>query len=101
MLSVFNFARTGRPGVRIPVGSKIFLFSESSRQALGPPSLIPNTYRATFPAVKRPRREVNHSPSSSSKTEWSCTSIPPVCLHCVDTENFTFYLILQISLDVL
>jgi hypothetical protein len=37
-------------------------------------------------------REVNHSPSPSAavKFEWSDTSIPPIRLHGVDKDNFTF-----------
>jgi hypothetical protein len=47
--------------------------------------------------VKRPGREANHSPPSSSevKNEWSYTSTPPVRLHGVvlikkHRDNFTF-----------
>jgi hypothetical protein len=41
--------------------------------------------------VKQPEFAVNHSPPSSAEVtnEWSA-SAPPVCLHIVDRENFTF-----------
>jgi len=44
----------------------------------GPPSLLSSRYRGAFsPEVKRPEREAEHSPSSSSKFKnaWSYTSI--------------------------
>jgi hypothetical protein len=44
---------------------------------------------SSFPGLKRPRREVNHLTSISCRV-WSCTSVPPVCLHGMDTENRTF-----------
>jgi hypothetical protein len=46
----------------------------------GPPSLPINGHRGSFPEVKWPEREVNHSPPSSAevKNEWSFTSIPPL-----------------------
>ena len=31
-----------------------------------------------------------NAPSADVKKEWSCTSDPPVCLHGVQKENFTF-----------
>jgi hypothetical protein len=44
------------------------------------------------PGEKRPRRQSDHSTLSSAviKNEWSYTSIPPICLHCVHWDNFTF-----------
>ena len=58
----------------------------------GPPSLLLNGYRVSFPRVKWPLREVNHSPPSSAevKNKWSYTSTPPICIHGVDRENFNF-----------
>jgi hypothetical protein len=49
----------------------------------------------SFPGVKRPGRQVYHSPPASTevKDEWSCTSAVPVCLHGVDRYSFTFFLI--------
>jgi hypothetical protein len=42
--------------------------------------------------VKQLRYEVNHSPASSAevKNEWSYSSNPPVCLHGIQRDTFTF-----------
>jgi hypothetical protein len=42
--------------------------------------------------VKRPGREPDHSPpySAEIKYEWIYTSTPPIRLHDVDRDNFTF-----------
>jgi len=55
--------------------------------------------RGYFPWVKRSRSEVNHSPRSSAevKDKWSYTSTPPICLHGLDREHFTFYLTLYLD----
>jgi hypothetical protein len=60
----------------------------------GPPSLLYNGYRVSFPGVKRPGRNVNHSPLSTVdvNNEWRYTSTPPLHLHGVSREVFTFYL---------
>jgi len=54
-----------------------------STPALGSPSLLFNGYLGSFPGIKRPERETNHSPSSSAevKNGWIYTSAPPICLH--------------------
>jgi hypothetical protein len=46
--------------------------------------------QGSFPGLKRPEREVNHSiPSSYEvKNEWSYTAIPPVWFHDVKRDNF-------------
>jgi hypothetical protein len=48
-------------------------------------------YRGSFPMVKRPRRQVNHSPPSIAevKHEWSYTFTSPLSLCGVDVEIFT------------
>jgi hypothetical protein len=58
----------------------------------GPSSLVFNGYRGSFPGVKRPQREVDHSSPSSAvvRNEWSYTSAPPICLHGMDMDNSTF-----------
>jgi hypothetical protein len=66
-------------GVRVPVGSNIFLFSTSSRPVPGPtqPHIqwVPG---ALSPGVKRPEREADNSPPSSAevKKTWIYTSTP-------------------------
>jgi hypothetical protein len=70
--------------------------AKTSKPALKPTHLpTPWVPRAVSPWVKRPRRKVNHSPSSSAeaRNEWSCTSAPPLYLHGVDEDNFTLILL--------
>jgi len=54
--------------------------------------------RVLFPGVKRPGREVNHSPptSAKAKNEWSYTSNPPSRLHGVDRKNLLFTFLQQV-----
>ena len=44
--------------------------------------------------------ETDHWTSSSTdvKSEWSCTSTPPTCLHGKVKDNFTFYIYILLSL---
>jgi hypothetical protein len=64
-------------GVRVPVGSRIFLFYTSSRPVLGPtqPPIqwVPG---ALFPGVKRQRREADHSSPTIAEVNktWIYTS---------------------------
>ena len=61
--------------------------SETSRSALGSTQPTVRWVSGLFSAVKRPGRNVDHTPLSSAeiKNEWSCTSIPAMCL---DSDNF-------------
>jgi hypothetical protein len=54
-------------GVAVPSPgrAKNFLFSTSSRLALGPTQPYFQWVPGTFPGVKRPRREAHHSPTSA------------------------------------
>jgi hypothetical protein len=57
----------------------IFFFATASRETLGPTQpLIQWVPAPVTPGVKRPAREVEHSPSSSAeiKNPWSYTSTP-------------------------
>jgi hypothetical protein len=59
---------------------EIYLLSTSSRLDLGSTSNLSfNRYSGSFPWVKRPGRDVDHSLLSSGevKTEWSYTLFPP------------------------
>jgi hypothetical protein len=66
--------------VRVPVRSRIFSFSTSSRPALGPTQppgqCAPG---ALFPGVKRPGRKADHSPPTSAEVKkmWIYTTTPP------------------------
>jgi hypothetical protein len=68
-----------RAGVSIPGMGREFFFSSPRPDLLwGPPNLLSDVYRgAISPGIKRPGREANHSPSSSTefKNAWSYTSI--------------------------
>jgi hypothetical protein len=67
-------------------GLGILLFTTVSRTALGPtqPPIQWGT-RGSFPGVKRPGCEADHSPLSSVevKNAWSYTSTPPIRIHGV------------------
>ena len=68
-------------------------FSSPKRpdQLWGPPRLIFNWYRRSFPGVRRQGRDVDYSlPSSAEvKNKWSYKSTSPVCLHRVHKDNVT------------
>jgi hypothetical protein len=66
-------------GVLVPVGSRIFTSLYRLERLWGPPSLLFNGYWGSFPGVKRPRREPDHSPPASAeiKKTWIYTSTPP------------------------
>ena len=61
------------PGIEFRQRNQIFLFSQTTTPALSPHSLIFNGYRRSFPEVKRPKSEADHSPPSSAegKNKWS------------------------------
>jgi hypothetical protein len=65
--------------VRFPAGAGNFLFTTASRTALGP-TQPPNSWvpGVLSLGVKRPDREADHSPPSSTdvKNAWSYTSTP-------------------------
>jgi hypothetical protein len=77
-------------------GLGIFLFTTMSRMALGPTQLpIPWVPAALSLEVKRPRREADHSPPSSSEVQnvWSYTSTPQYFMAwCIvkHRDNFIF-----------
>lgn len=64
-----------------------------------PTSPLLYEYRVSFPRVKQPRSEANHSPLSSDqvKIEWSYNSTPLICLLRVDRKNFTLTFCLYIK----
>jgi len=66
---------------------------KGSNRPWGPLSLLYSEYRSSYLGVKRPRREVGHSFSSSVevKNEWSYTTVPPcMCLHAPHRVNSIF-----------
>jgi len=60
-------------------------------QVLGPPSLLSKGYLVSFPWVRRPGREVNHSHPSRARVtnKWRHTSTLTVCIHGVERGKFT------------
>jgi hypothetical protein len=75
--------RPGRFGVQTPVGAKrLRLLHSRPYRPYGPPSLLCNGYRGSFPRVKRPERGVDHPPPSSAqvKNVYSYTSTPSLWL---------------------
>ena len=90
-----------RSGVRILTGATRFLFYTQRRDRLrGPVSFQFSGYRGSLSGMKRPGRDVDHSPVSSAqlKNVRIYTSTPPVCFDSVDrgTLFFTFFLISSI-----
>jgi len=83
----------GRTGTRISVEEEIFSSLKRTDQLCVAPSLVFNLYRGSFPGrIKRPGGTAYHFPPSRAeiKNEWSYTSIPPIYLHSVERDNFTF-----------
>jgi len=56
------------------------------------PASYPMGTWGSFPGLKWPGREVNHSPSPNVEVtnEWSCTSNSPTCLQCMGRKHYTF-----------
>jgi hypothetical protein len=81
--------RPSNPGCR-----RFFLSSKRPYWLWGPPSLLFDGYRRSFPGLIRSGRDVNHSPQSSAeiKNEWRYTSSPLICLHGVDRENIALFI---------
>jgi hypothetical protein len=71
-------------GVRVPVGSRIFSSPRRPDQLWGPPSLYPIGAGDLSLGVKRPGREVDHSPLTNTEVKkmWIYTSTP-IRLHGV------------------
>jgi hypothetical protein len=81
--------------VLFPAGVKNFyLFQSVQTCSLAHPSSSSANKSGSFLGVKRPGREVDHSPLSSdeAKNEWSYISTPPIYLNGVNRDSFTFTL---------
>jgi hypothetical protein len=66
-------------GVRVPVGSRIITSPRRPNGFGVHPTSYPKGTGSSFPGVKRPGREVNHSPPTSAEVKkmWIYTSTPP------------------------
>jgi hypothetical protein len=89
--------RADRSGVRIPAWAKRFLLTKMSRPALESNQPLIQRVPNTFPPIKRPVHEADHSPPSrvEVKNGWSRASAHPLCLHGVDKDYFTFNFTLE------
>ena len=84
------------------MGKRVFSSVGRPNRPWRPPSLLFNWYREFFPGVKRPGRQVNHSPPSSDdiKNKWSCTSTTLICLNGVDREKSTFAFLSRFATNI-
>lgn len=82
--------RAWRSGLRIPLRTRNFSFPKRPDRLWGPPTLLFNEYRYSFPRGKT--AEVNHRyPSTAEvKNEWIYTSSPLIRLPGIDLEHFTY-----------
>jgi len=85
--------RAGQSRVRILAEARNLSSPNHVDQHCGPPGHLFNKHQGSFPWVKWPECDVYHTPPSSAKvkSEWSYTATPPICLHGMDRDNFTFY----------
>ena len=72
---------------------RVFLFSLKSTLTVRSNQAPTQRYQDSFSGVKRPGREVYHSPPSAAevKKEWSYNSTFPTCLHIVNSDNSILY----------
>jgi hypothetical protein len=80
--------RAGRSGVRTPWRGVGEIFRFQQVRPRGPPRLLYNGHRVSFPGVKRPGRDVNHPPPSSDVVEYGKSiPVPPLyaCPACYGT----------------
>lgn len=89
-------------GFECQYGQDIFLFSGTSRSAVGTTHFPIQWVPGFFPGVNRPGREVNHSPPSSDdvRNKWSCTSTALICLNDVYRENFAFAFLSRFAINI-
>jgi hypothetical protein len=83
-----------------PSGGKIFCSHPD--QPWGPPSLLCNGYRVSFPRVKQPGRGVDHPPTHPHlvpglKKEYSYTSTPPLGLRGLFKGELYTFLYIKMS----
>jgi len=81
MVSIVSVSPVGWSEVQIVVGTNIFFFSKSTRQALGSPSLyFRGTQVLSRDSSSRDVKLTTHVHLELRLT-WSCTSMPLLCLH--------------------
>jgi hypothetical protein len=99
-VSIVTVLQAGRSFVRIPAGERGFYLLQNIQTGSGAYTAFCSAVTGSFsPGVKRPRREVNHSPpySVQVKNEWSYTFDLPIRLHGVDRDNSAFTIYVSIT----
>jgi hypothetical protein len=96
VIGIVSRLRAGRSGFRTPVRGKKFSFLQNWQdRAWRSPRFLHDGhhYVCYLAGVNLTRREVysSHPTTAKVKNEWSYTSTPPICLQCVDTDNFTLF----------
>jgi hypothetical protein len=79
----------GQSGVRLPAEARDFCL-----RSVVHPASYSFGYRVSFPGVKRPGREVNHSSPSDDELniQWNCTSAHSAYFRGADRGKFAFAL---------
>jgi hypothetical protein len=97
MVSIMATLPSRQYGVRTPARKRDFLFSRSSRLASGITQLPTQWIRFFLQrggrgVAKRSGSDVDHSFLSCAEVEneWRYNTTPPICLHGVDKDNFTY-----------
>jgi len=82
------------PGFKSQHRQDIFSSPKQSDQLFSPPSFIFKGYQGSFPGVKLPGCEADHSHlfSAAVTNEWSKISTHVICLHGMGTGNCTLFL---------
>jgi hypothetical protein len=72
---------------------RLFSSTKTSILALGPSSLLFSGFLGSFRGRKLSECDFDHLTSSDAedKNEWSYTHTPPIHLHGVDMDRYTFY----------
>jgi hypothetical protein len=98
MLSLFigglDFSRAGRSGLRIPVGVRDFSLLQNVRTVFGAHPFSYSVNTGVFPRIERPERDViitHINTVPRLRVSGVIHRLPPVCLHGMNRENFTFY----------
>ena len=77
-------------------GERFFLFSKRPDCPCSQPTFLFSGHSCSLSGVKRPGREVRHSPTSTNevKNQWSCSSSPHASRYGVEREkNLYIYFI--------
>jgi hypothetical protein len=92
-VGVTTRVRAGCFGFRLRKEEEFFFSPKWPDRPWGTPSLLFSGYWGCLEGTKRPRREVNHSPSFSAEVEneWSYTFTSPTRFHGEDWDSFILF----------